>query len=302
MGTGIKKSVNRNAIRGYLFVLPLVIIMLVFLVYPIIKAALMSVQYWYMPKLTDRGHYFVGIENFISILKDSNFLNSVKVTVIYVVVTVVVRFLIGLGTALLLNKKFFGRGVARALVIIPWAVPEVVACLVWILMYDKDFGIINYIGQSLGLFSESLGFLTDVRIALPAAMAVNIWKGFPFVAIMLLAGLQSIPGELYEAAYVDGANSWKQFKSVTWPSLRPVTIIVFLLLIIWTIKDFAISYLLAKGGPSRATEILTIYIYKIAFSTFDFGKAAAGGMLMLLFSIIFTIIYMKTLQKEDMIA
>lgn len=294
------KMKTRKSLTGYLFVLPLVIVILVFLVFPICKAALMSVQYWYMPNVTlEKGNYFVGLDNFVSVLNDSHFVNSVEVTLIYMVVTVVARFLLGLGAALLLNKKFAGRGLARALIIIPWAVPEVVACLVWILMYDKDFGIINYLGMNLGLFSEALGFLTDMEIALPAAMAVNIWKGFPFVAIMLLAGLQSIPSELYEAARVDGANPFQQFRSITMPSLRPVTIIIFLLLIVWTIKDFGICFLLARGGPSRATEILTIYIYKTAFSNFDFGKAAAGGMLMLLFSAIFTVFYMRVLKKEN---
>lgn len=292
-----RKKLNSQA-TGYWFVLPLIIVMLVFLVYPIAQAAVMSVQNWYMPKVTAEGHNFVGLDNYISVLGDRHFIHSVLVTIIYMVVTVAARFLLGLAMALLLNRSFPGRAIARALVIIPWAVPEVVACLVWILMYDKDFGIINYLFTNLGILSQPLGFLTDTTIALPAAMAVNIWKGFPFVAIMLLAGLQSIPGELYEAATVDGANSFQQFRAITMPGLKGLSVITFLLLIIWTIKDFGIAFLLARGGPSRATEILTIYIYQTAFSNFHFGKAAAAGMFMLAFSIVFTIIYMKFLNKE----
>ncbi|MGI6732216.1 MAG: carbohydrate ABC transporter permease [Anaerovoracaceae bacterium] len=293
-----KKSLN-TSYKDYFFVLPLIIVMAVFLAYPIIKAAVMSVQYWYMPKPKPEGNYFVGIDNYVSLFGDASFIHSLKITAIYIIVTVVLRFVIGLLAALLMNQSFRGRGFARALLIIPWAIPEVVACLIWILMYDKDFGIINYLAMNFKLISEPVGFLSNPEIALPAAMAVNVWKGFPFVAIMLLAGLQSIPTELYEAARVDGAKPFQQFRNITWPMLRPVSMVVFLLLIIWTIKDFGIVYLLARGGPSQATEILTIFIYHSAFKYFDFGKAAAAGMIMLVFSIIFTYIYLKVLNKEE---
>ncbi|NLT47678.1 MAG: sugar ABC transporter permease [Clostridiales bacterium] len=293
------RRLGENALAGYWFVLPLILVMVFFLAYPIAKAAIMSVQYWYMPKPKPEGHYFVGLENYISVFKDSSFTNALVVTGVYIVVTVIARFGIGLIAAVLLNTKFRGRGVARALLIIPWATPEVVACLVWILMYDKDFGIINYLGMNFNLISQPVGFITDPAIALWGAMAVGIWKGFPFVAIMLLAGLQSIPGELYEAARVDGAKPWEQFRMITWPLLKPVTIIVFLLLIIWTVKDFGIVYLLARGGPSQSTEMLTIFIYHTSFKYFDFGEAAAAGMIMLLFCAIFTYFYLKMLNREE---
>lgn len=296
----LKRNGKRAAsLTEYTFVMPLVLVMAVFLAYPIFKAALMSVHYWYMPKPKPEGHYFVGLDNFTALFGDSSFVHSMTITAIYIVVTVVLRFAIGLLAAVLLNQAFRGRGLARALLIIPWAVPEVVACLIWILMYDKDYGVINYLAMNFHIISQPLGYLTDPKIALPAAMAVNVWKGFPFVAIMLLAGLQSIPGELYEAARVDGAKPFQQFRNITLPMLKPVSLVVFLLLIIWTIKDFGIAYLLAKGGPSQATEILTIYIYQTAFKYFDFGKAAASGMIMLIFSILFTLIYLKSLNKED---
>ncbi len=295
----MKNITKKSSFAGYAFVTPLVLVMVIFLAYPIAKAAIMSVQYWYMPRPKPEGNFFVGIDNFVSVFEDVKFTHSLYITGIYIFVTVTGRFVLGLGTAMLLNMPFRGRGLARALIIIPWAVPEVVACLVWILMYDGDFGILNYLGTNLHILSQPVGFLTDPSIALWSAMAVNIWKGFPFVAIMLLAGLQSIPGELYEAARVDGASSLQQFKNITLPQLKPVSVVVFLLLIIWTIKDFGIAFLLARGGPSGATEILTIYIYQTAFKFFDFGKAAAAGMIMLGFSVLFTFIYLKVLNKEE---
>ena len=292
-------KISRETKSGYLFILPLVIILAVFLAYPILKAALMSVQYWKMTKPSPDGHYFVGVENYVNVFQDEFFWNSARVTVLYMVVTVAFRFILGFGAALPLNTKFRGCGLARALIIIPWAVPEVVACLVWILMYDKDYGIINSMLTGMGVLSGNVGWLLDKNVALPAAMAVNIWKGFPFVAIMLLAGLQGIDQEMYEAATVDGATRLQKLRYITWPSLKPVSMVVFLLLIIWTLKDYAIAYLLAKGGPARATEILTIFVQQTAFKYFDFGKASAVGMLMLLASCIFTGLYFRALNKGE---
>ncbi len=292
-----KKRLRINP--GYFFVAPLTIVMLGLLVYPILKAALMSVQYWYMPKIAVNGNYFVGLDNFLEVFRDKYFLRSVITTSVYMGLSIPIRYVLGLFAAVLLNTRFRGRSVARALIIVPWAVPEVVACLVWILMYELDFGVVNHLAMSLGITQAPYGWLTDTSLALGSAIAVSVWKGFPFVTIMLLSGLQSIPDELYEAASMDGANAWRSFRTITLPSLKPVSIVVFLLLIIWSIKDFGIVYLLARGGPSRVTEILTVYIYKSGFSSFDFGKAAASGMIVLLFSAVFTVIYLNIVSRGE---
>jgi len=288
---------NRNR-WAYFFVAPLVIVMLAVFLYPIVRVAIMSVQDWYMVRPATNGE-FVGMDNFARMFRDRSFKNSVSVSLVYILITVPARFLLGFGTALLLNQHFKGRAIARALVIIPWAVPEAVTCLVWILMYDKDFGIINSMLRNIGLISENIGFLQSRSVALNAAMAVNIWKGFPFVAIMLLAGLQGIPSELYEASMVDGSNALQRLRHITIPMLRPVSMIVFLLLVIWTIRDFGIVFLLARGGPSQATEVLTVYLYQSAFTKFDFGLASSGGMLMLLFALIFSYFYIRMINREE---
>ena len=275
-----KKNGNwKRKMEPYAFLVPLVLILFLFLVIPLVKAAIMSFQYYYVTKPSPNGHYFVGLENYGKVLQDEYFFNSVKVTLIY--------------------TKFLGRGLARALIIIPWAVPEVVACLVWILMYDKDYGIINFLLNNAGILSHNIAYLQDVSVALPAAMVVNIWKGFPYVAIMLLAGMQSVSTDLYEAADIDGATTFQKIRYITIPAIRSVSTTVFLLLIIWTIKDYAIAYVLTKGGPSRATELLTIYIQQTGFKYFDFGKASAAGMLMLLVALAFTFFYFKVLNKEE---
>ncbi len=283
----------------YIFLAPLLLIILVFLIVPIAKAAVMSFQYYYIAKPSPDGTYFVGLKNYRAVLTDDYFYNSVKVTAFYIVTTVLGRYVIGFITALLLNTRFLGRGLARALIIIPWAVPEVVACLVWILMYDRDYGIINFLLNNAGILSQNIAYLQDVSIALPAAAVVNIWKGFPFVAVMLLAGMQSVSSDMYEAADIDGAGWVQKVRYITIPSIKSVSGIVFLLLIIWTIKDYAIAYVLTKGGPSRATELLTIYVQQMGFKYFDFGKAAASGMLMLLVSLGFTYFYFKVVNRGE---
>jgi multiple sugar transport system permease protein len=279
------------------FVAPVVLIILVFLTVPIIKALTMSFQYWYMSKPSPKGNYFVAFDNYTAVFKDRYFLNSVRTTIIYILVTVILRYFLGFGAALLLNQQFRGRGIARSLLIIPWAIPEVVACLIWILMYDRDYGIINHLLRNIGLLKVNIGYLQDPAVALPAAMAVNIWKGFPFVAIMLLAGFQSISKELYEAASIDGANAWQKLQRITIPGVKPISKVVFLLLVIWTVKDYAIAFCLAHGGPSRATEILTIYVQQTAFKYFDFGRASAAGVIMLIVSIIFTFFYFEIADR-----
>ena len=289
----------KRTLEPYIFLAPLLLIILVFLIVPIAKAAVMSFQYYYIAKPSPDGNYFVGLKNSRAVLTDDYFYNSVKVTAFYIVTTVLGRYVIGFITALLLNTRFLGRGLARALIIIPWAVPEVVACLVWILMYDRDYGIINFLLNNAGILSQNIAYLQDVSIALPAAAVVNIWKGFPFVAVMLLAGMQSVSSDMYEAADIDGAGWIQKVRYITIPSIKSVSGIVFLLLIIWTIKDYAIAYVLTKGGPSRATELLTIYVQQMGFKYFDFGKAAASGMLMLLVSLGFTYFYFKVVNRGE---
>jgi multiple sugar transport system permease protein len=281
----------------YLLVAPMVLMVFVVIILPIIRTVWMSFFDWYLAR--PDVHPFVGLKNYVTLLKDPVFLKSVNVTTIYVVITVLVRFIAGMGIALLLNFTFKGRGIARSLLIIPWAVPEVVAALIWIQMLDYQYGIINYWAMNLGIIDEPMKWLASTSLALPAAMIVNIWKGTPWAAIMLLAGLQSIPQSLYEAAEIDGASLWNKFWHVTVPLLKPISLTVFLLLVIWTMKDFAIVYVLNKGGPANATQVLTIFIYQKAFQGLRMGVASAAGVMLLVASMVFTVVYLKVLEKEE---
>ena len=294
----IWNHVKKNKL-AFLFIAPTVISVALFLIYPILKAVVMSFQYWNLSKPKPDGHYFNELKNYQAIFKDKYFSSSAVKTLIFIGVTVPVRYLIGLGAAVLMNKTFKGRGLVRAMVILPWAMPQVVASLIWILMYDGQYGIINHILMGIRLLDEPISFLANKGYAFGATMLVTIWKGYPFIAIMLLAGLQSIPTEMGEACRVDGGNAWQEFIHITLPSLRPVSVVVMLLLIIWTIRDFAIVYVLTGGGPAKGTEILTIYIYRTAFTNFQFGQACAAGTFMLIVALLFTVFYMKATKGGE---
>lgn len=293
-------SKNKTA---YLFILPSIAVIVSLIFYPVIKTVMMSFTYWYIgiPKIRPPFHPFVGLENYRNVLAMSHFQKTILVTLIYTAVCVSGRMLVGLGTALVLSKKFVGRGIARGIMIIPWAMPGVVACIVFTLALDPAYGIVNSILQRLNFIETSIPFLSKTNWALISVIAIGIWRYFPFVTLMLLAALQGIPQSLYEAASIDGANIWGKFVSITWPLLRPVWSIVMLLQIIWTVKEFELIYLLTQGGPDYATATIGIDIYLNAFRFFRMGTAAAEGMILLSFSVIFSIVYFKFLRKGESI-
>ncbi len=288
----------RQKLFPYLLTAPAFLLIGVLILWPVIQTIWISVHDYYLVR--PNSHPFIGLENFAAVADTRNFTQSVTVTILYILVTVPIRFILGLGTAVVLNKDFFLRGLVRAIVIIPWAMPVVVVCLLWVQMLDNEYGIIPYTIRTLGIIGDQpIQFLNSDALALPSAMLVNIWKGTPFVAIMLLAGLQSIPAEMYEVAKIDGASAWQSFWNVTLPLLRPVYTVVLLLLVIWTVKDFAIIYVLTGGGPAHATEALTIFVYNQAFKGMRMGEAAAAGMLLLATSMVFTLLYLKFSRAEE---
>ncbi|QPM69028.1 carbohydrate ABC transporter permease [Atribacter laminatus] len=281
----------------YVLVFPMVLMMAIVILYPIAKTVGMSFFENYLAR--PGVNPFVGLKHYMNFFGDKYFVNSIIITIKYVVITVLLRFVIGLIAALLLNEKIKGVGIARSIVVIPWAMPVVVVCLLFVQMFDYQYGIFNYMLAAVGIIKEPVKWLSNKDLALPVAMFVNIWKGWPWVAIMLLAGLQGIQKEHYEAAEIDGAGYFKQFWYVTLPTLRPVTLTVFILLMVWTIKDFDIVYVLNKGGPAHATEHITIFIYQKAFEALRMGEASAAGVLVLIVTMVFTIAYLRLLDRMD---
>jgi len=242
---------------------------------------------------------FIGLDNYKNLLTGEvgNFWQLFRITLIWTVACVVFHYTIGLALAVLLNREIRGRGLYRVLLIIPWAIPAFVASFAWKFIYDRDYGIINAILAALG--QERVDFFDTTAKSLTAVIIVNIWLGVPFMMVALLGGLQAVPGELYEAAEMDGATPWQRFLNVTLPSLRPVSASVILLGTIWTFNMFPIIYLMSNGGPAGTTDILVTGAYKAAFQGIrDYSLAATYGVLILSILIVYSIGYRYFLRKQ----
>ncbi len=215
---------------------------------------------------------FVGLENFVDLLADDTFWASMRVGLIWAVTVTVLQFLASLGLALLLNQKLWLRGLARVLTVVPWAMPPVVIGLMWRLVYHPDAGIVN---STLG---TDINWLADFTWALPAVLVMGVWSGMPQTTIVLLAGLQTVPKELYEAGEMDGAGTWRKFWSITLPQLRPIIVTITSLDFVWNVNQFSLVYVLTQGGPGGQTRLPMLFAYEEAFRYGFFGYAAALGV------------------------
>ncbi|MFJ9409662.1 carbohydrate ABC transporter permease [Streptomyces sp. NPDC101393] len=224
---------------------------------------------------------FVGLLNFSDLLHDTLFWDSFRIGLVWAVGVTVPQFFLALGLALLLNLNLRMRWLARALAIIPWAMPEVVVGIMWRLVYHPDAGVLNETLRNLGLAgSEGRDWLSGLATALPAVILVGVWAGMPQTTVSLLAGLQNVPRELHEAAAMDGAGAWRRFRTVTWPALRPIALAISALNFIWNFNSFALVFVLTDGGPGGRTRLPMLFAYEEAFRYGQFGYAAAMGLAM----------------------
>lgn len=234
---------------------------------------------------------FVGVENYLFLLKDDRFWNALKNTVYFTALSVSLEFVLGLSVAMLLNRQFQFRGIVRAIILIPWAIPTVVSAKMWEWVYNTDFGILNYI---LGV---KINWLGSPFWAMNAAIFMDVWKTTPFVAILLMAGLQVIPQELYQAARIDGASSWQIFKKITLPLLKPVILVVLIFRTLDAFRVFDAIYVLTGGGPANTTETLSIYAYKVLFQTLQFGYGSTLSVVVFLCVGSISVFYIRLLSK-----
>ena len=291
MQKALSRYLSKNG-TAYIFTAPAVIIIFLFVLYPLLQSCIMSFTYWYlvMPK---NGHPFIGLSNFKEVCSLSHFNTMIIATALYTIASVAGKMLAGLGTALILNKRFVGRAIVRAIIIIPWAMPTLVVCIVFRLALDQAYGMINATMRNIGIIHKTIPFLDDPILALISVIVIAIWRYFPFVTLMILAALQGIPNELYEAASLDGAGAWRKFVHISWPWISPVWTIVLLLQIVWTVKEFELVYLITRGGPGNSTALLGIDVYLNAFKFTRVGTASAEGMFLVVFSLIFGIVYYR---------
>ncbi len=241
---------------------------------------------------------FAGLDNFKTIVSDEHFGQAVKNTICWTVFSVLGEYVLGMVTAVLLNQKFKGRAIFRTCIFIPWLVPIIVAGMTWDWILNPEFGIINYALTSLNIIDSPINFLGDSRYAMATVIFVNIWRSFPYYTISFLSALQSVPGELSEAAAIDGAGIFKRFFRVTLPQLRSVSLVIVFIHIIWTAVNFDFIWVMTEGGPNYATETLPIMIYRYSMKKFDVGAASALSTMMFTIMVILFLLLPEKKQNQ----
>lgn len=277
---------------AYFLIVPSLILVLAVVIYPVASGILLSFREMRLNR-PDLGTGFIGLEHYIDLFSDRTFKTAVGNTLLWVVGGVTSQFLLGLVTALSLNRALPGMRLARILVLLPWILPSVVAGNMWALMLDSRLGVINDVLVKLGMLTEYRAWFADPATAMPTALVVALWQAFPFFTLLLLAGLQGIPDDLYEAAAVDGASRWQQFTGITLPLLKPIIVATVVLRVIGMVNSPDMLLILTNGGPGHATQMLSLYAFQKAYNQFDFGYAAAISAIMLVILMIFTVIYVR---------
>lgn len=285
---------NRHTL-GFLFSVPLILILGGLLAYPFLLGVWVS--------LTDarigRPGSFIGLENYVFLLEDSVFWTAAYNTVMYTAVATVLKLALGMGLALVLNKDFKGKGLVRALSLLPWIVPTALSALVWWWMFDTTFSIVNWGLGRIGLLQAPINFLGDPTLARWSIILANTWRGIPFFGIGLLAGLQTISPSLHEAAAIDGATSWQSFWRITWPLLKPVTVIVTVFSVVMTFADFQLVWVMTKGGPANATHLFGTLAYQRAIQAGYLSEGAAIALFIFPVLALGAVYSLITLRKED---
>jgi multiple sugar transport system permease protein len=282
---------TRRLLVGYSYLVPAALCMLATVVVPIGLAIKMSLYNDILYKPKDYG--FIGLGNYLRLIEDPVFWLSLWNSVVWVFGSVILQFIAGFAAALLLHQAFRGRALVRTLTLLPWIIPGVVVGLIWEWLYQPNYGVINDLLIKAGWMQDRVAWLSSPDLAMGAVVFTNVWRGIPFFAIMLLAGLQAIPDELYEAAHVDGAGVVGRFWHITVPLLRPIIVVATATRIIWTFNYADLIFVMTGGGPANATQITSTYTLMQAYSVLDFGYAAALSVVLLLVMLAFTAAYLK---------
>ena len=287
---------NHRADYGY--VLPAIVVMLIVIAYPVYYTIDLSF-FQTPPGLQLRDRIFIGVDNYTAILTSPVFWKVTGNTIYWTIASTFFAFLLGLGCALSLHREFVGRGVMRAILLIPWVVSAVAASYVWKWLYHSDFGVIGAALVAIGLADRPPNFIDNINTVLPSLIVVNIWREFSFAMIMLMAGLQTVPDQLLRAAKVDGASAWNRFWHVTFPHLRGVSTVTILLLAVSNFNSFIIPWIMTGGGPSNASHIWITHIYELAFGRQRWGVASAYSVLLFIIMMTLGYFYVRALSRGD---
>ncbi|MHB1004719.1 MAG: carbohydrate ABC transporter permease [Chloroflexota bacterium] len=270
-------NLEKEHVLGPLMLVPAVVLLLAFIGYPF------ALGIWF--SMTDKriggeAEQFVGLRNFQYLLTDGVFIQTIKNTMIYTGVTVTLKAILGLALALLMNQAFPFKNIVRASLLLPWIVPTALSTIAWMWIFDPTFSVLNWLLVNV-FHMKKIAWLSDAALAMGAIISANVWRGIPFFAISILAGLQTISQELYEASSIDGANAVQRFRHITLPLVQPVLLLVTLFSLVWTIADFQLPYILTRGGPANGTHVFGTLAYQTSVISALLGEGAAISLYML---------------------
>ena len=285
--------VGRHRRYGYLFLAPVIVFLAAVIVLPLAHAFWTSLH-----RVRGLTVTFVGLANYARALTDDAFWHSLRVSLAFTGTSVALHLVLGLALALLVNELRFARTALRIAFLTPWMVAPAVGATIWLWLLEPQFGVVNYLLRASGAVAAPVAWLGEPGTALAAVIAVDVWRGVPFVMLLMLAGLQTIPAEQYEAASMDGAHAVARFRYVTWPNLRYLVVVATTLDVINTIRHYDIIGVMTAGGPAGGTEVLPVLLYNTAFRANRFGEAAAVGVLLLLLVLAFAIVYVKVARLD----
>jgi multiple sugar transport system permease protein len=283
----------------YFFILPAGLFLMAIMGYPIIYSIFMSFQKFTLETLVSKQTQFIGFLNYQNVLSNPDFLVALKHSFIFTFASIFFQFTIGLGLAILFSKSFPMSNIMRGLLLSGWQIPSVVTGTIFLWLFNLDYGLVNFILTSLNLIKEPIGWVTQANTALITVILVNIWLGIPFNTILLSAGITSLPEDVFEAATVDGANGWQKLIYVTIPLLRSTIFAVLMLGFIYTLRVFDVIWIMTKGGPANATEVLPTFAYRLSFISFNFGQSAAVSVIILGILLVAAVIYLKFAIQEE---
>jgi multiple sugar transport system permease protein len=294
-----RRQRRRTRLTALAFVAPLLAYLAAFYVYPLYRNLDLSLRDYTVRSFVSGDAPFSGWDNFRTVLDDPTFGPAMRHTMIFTFVSIAFQYVLGLALAVFFNRHFRLAPTLRALFLIPWLLPLIVSASSWSWMLNSESGVVNYFLHFLGV--DAVGWLTSPDWALTSVIIANIWIGIPFNLVILYSGLQNIPGELYEAAALDGASAWQQFRRITFPLLRPVSAITLLLGLVYTLKVFDLIWIMTKGGPGDASSTLATWSYQLGFGTLlpKFGPGAAVGNILILIALVFGLLYIRVQRRQE---
>ncbi|WP_226531100.1 carbohydrate ABC transporter permease [Microbacterium paraoxydans] len=295
IGTGRRPRRLSDGMFALLLTAPGLALLAAVVVYPLITALITA---FFKQSLVEPGREFVGFQNIADVLT-GEFFPLLTQTLVFTIGTTIAPFVIGFGLALALNTRIRGAKVMRGLMLIPWLIPGVVVSFLWMWIFNANYGVLNAVLESVGLIDEPQAWLANPTSAMVAVIVAKTWQSFPWMMVMLLAGLQTVPVELHEAAEIDGAGTIRRFFSITVPQMQGIIGLVLLLEFIWNFQHFDIIYVLTGGGPAGSTQTFATAVYETAFDGFDLGHAGALGLLWMVLLMALVVVYVRVSEKGE---